>query len=36
MCGGRMMGMRRTEATDQNEIGLMMAGLEAAGSEDAA
>ncbi len=30
------MGMRRTEETDQNEIGLMMAGLEAHGSENAA
>lgn len=29
MCGGRMIGTRRTEETDQNEIGLMMAGLEA-------
>ncbi len=36
MCGGKLMGIRRTEATDQNEIGLMMAGLEATNGEDAA
>jgi simple sugar transport system ATP-binding protein len=29
MCGGRLVGERITEHTDQNEIGLMMAGLEA-------
>ncbi|PPD13598.1 MAG: heme ABC transporter ATP-binding protein [Methylobacterium sp.] len=36
MCGGRVMGVRRTEETDQNEIGLMMAGLEGATTGDAA
>ena len=36
MCSGRLMGMRHTEETDQNEIGLMMAGLEAKPGENAA
>jgi simple sugar transport system ATP-binding protein len=36
LCGGRLMGMRRAEETDQNEIGLMMAGLEATAGENAA
>jgi len=30
MCGGRLVGIRDTNATDQNEIGLMMAGVERA------
>jgi simple sugar transport system ATP-binding protein len=30
MCGGKLVGMRRTEETSQNEIGLMMAGLDGA------
>ena len=36
MCGGRLVGVRRTDETDQNEIGLMMAGLDTATSENAA
>jgi len=30
MCGGRLVGERRTTGTDHNEIGLMMAGVERA------
>ncbi|MCA0399845.1 MAG: ABC transporter ATP-binding protein [Proteobacteria bacterium] len=30
MCGGRVVGERITDETDQNEIGLLMAGMEAA------
>jgi ABC-type uncharacterized transport system ATPase subunit len=29
ICGGRIVGERRTSETDQNEIGLMMAGMDA-------
>ncbi|MCA1998963.1 MAG: ABC transporter ATP-binding protein [Hyphomicrobiales bacterium] len=35
MCGGALVGTRRREETDQNEIGLMMAGLDNAGAEAA-
>jgi simple sugar transport system ATP-binding protein len=30
MCGGKIVGERRTEETDHNEIGLMMAGIDGA------
>lgn len=36
MCGGKLVGLQRTDETDQNEIGLMMAGLSTTRRESAA
>jgi hypothetical protein len=34
MCGGEIVGERLPHETDENEIGLMMAGIDGAANED--